>query len=76
MALQRSKIPMPADIKKRLANDGLMSAYNARPEYQQNDYLGWIIQARRGETRTKRLEQMLTELKDGTKYMKMDYKGE
>jgi hypothetical protein len=33
-----------------------MRAYQERPPYQQNDYIGWIIRARKPETRAKRLE--------------------
>jgi uncharacterized protein YdeI (YjbR/CyaY-like superfamily) len=52
-----------------------MSAYKARPPYQQNDYLGWIARAKREETRQRRLDQMLAELQDGATYMKMRWNG-
>ncbi len=48
-----------------------MSAYEARPAYQRNDYLGWITRAKRPETRSKRLHQMLDELAQGGVYMGM-----
>ena len=48
-----------------------MGAYEARPWYQRNDYLGWIARAKRPETREKRLSQMLEELRAGNVYMKM-----
>jgi uncharacterized protein YdeI (YjbR/CyaY-like superfamily) len=54
----------------------LMAAYEARPDYQRNDYLGWIAQARREETRRKRLDQMLDELERGDVYMKMAWRGD
>lgn len=50
---------------------GLMAAYNSRPPYQQNDYLGWIGSAKLEATRQKRLDQMIAELRDGKKYMNM-----
>ncbi|WP_148229283.1 YdeI/OmpD-associated family protein [Oceanithermus profundus] len=48
-----------------------MEAYRSRPPYQQNDYIGWITRAKRTETREKRFAQMLEELEQGDKYMKM-----
>ena len=62
---------MPDDIAARLDAAGLRAAYDARPPYQRNDYLGWIARAKRPETREKRIAQMLNELADGTVYMKM-----
>ncbi len=56
-----------------LTERGLMDAYHARPDYQQNDYIGWILRAKREAPREKRLLQMLEELKDGTRYMKMKW---
>jgi uncharacterized protein YdeI (YjbR/CyaY-like superfamily) len=50
-----------------------MGAYRSRPPYQQNDYIGWINHAKREETKAKRLNQMLAELTNGDKYMKMPY---
>ena len=53
--------------------ESLMVAYRERPAYQQNDYIGWINSAKRDETKQKRLNQMLAELKQGGVYMKMDH---
>jgi uncharacterized protein YdeI (YjbR/CyaY-like superfamily) len=63
--LKRPHYPMPAFVKKALEEQGLMAAYLERPAYQQNDYIGWITQAKRQETKDKRLFQMLDELKKG-----------
>lgn len=71
MSLKRAENPMPEDIAQRLDTAGLRAAYDARPAYQRNDYLGWIGRAKRAETREKRLVQMLDELKGGRLYMKM-----
>jgi uncharacterized protein YdeI (YjbR/CyaY-like superfamily) len=51
-----------------------MPAYRERPEYQQNDYLGWIARAKREETKDKRLAQMLDELEKGGVYMGMKWR--
>ena len=42
--------------------------------YQQNDYLGWIVGAKRKETTERRLKQMLAELERGDRYMNMRYR--
>lgn len=69
--LKRPRNPMPDFVKMALEENGLMNAYNERPAYQQNDYLGWISRAKRHETKMKRLQQMLDELREGGVYMKM-----
>ncbi len=66
---------MPAFVQDALNNHGLMNAYNARPPYQRNDYLGWIARAKLTTTRQKRLDQMLDELRCGKKYMNMAWPG-
>ncbi len=71
--LKREKYVMPTDIKRALVSGGLLGDYQARPAYQQNDYIGWITRAKLPATRTKRLEQMLTELRTGGVYMKMKH---
>jgi uncharacterized protein YdeI (YjbR/CyaY-like superfamily) len=73
--LTREIHPMPEDIRQLLKGRGLYDRYEARPPYQQNDYLGWIGQARREGTRSKRIEQMLDELEVGGLYMKMRWTG-
>ena len=64
---------MPGFVRDALKERGLMAAYQARPAYQQNDYLGWINRAQREETKQKRLRQMLDELEVGGVYMKMKH---
>lgn len=71
--LSRSIHPMPGFVEKALREHELMKAYYQRPAYQQNDYIGWINQAKRQETKQKRLNQMLEELRKGGVYMKMDH---
>ncbi len=72
--LTRTRHPVPAFIKKALLESQLVPAYHDRPAYQQNDYIGWIMQAKRESTRLRRLDQMLTELRRGGVYMKMAYR--
>lgn len=72
-SLKRPIYPMPEDVQDVLRNSGLEEAYNARPPYQRNDYIGWIERAKRDETRQRRINQMLDELEQGDVYMKMDW---
>lgn len=73
--LRRPRHPMPGFVRTALARRGLVAAFAARPPYQRNDYLGWIIRARRPATREKRLAQMLDELAAGDRYMNMAYRA-
>jgi uncharacterized protein YdeI (YjbR/CyaY-like superfamily) len=66
---------MPPAVRRALVEQGLLEAYRARPPYQRNDYLGWIARAKRDETRARRLEQMLAELRRGDRYMNMPYRS-
>ncbi len=58
-------------LQVALEGAGLFEAYEARPPYQRNDYIGWIERAKREETRDRRVQQMLDELAQGDVYMKM-----
>ena len=71
--LRRPVYPMPEFVRDALVEENLMDAYQNRPPYQRNDYIGWITRAKRPETQEKRLRQMLDELKGGTEYMGMKY---
>ena len=73
--LKRPRHPMPGFVKQALEERGLMEAYLERPAYQQNDYIGWINQAKRQETKEKRLRQMLDELEQGGVYMNMEHRA-
>lgn len=74
-ATPRPKAAMPPFVKRALEERRLTDAYRARPPYQRNDYLEWITEAKREDTRLKRLEQMLDELDRGDVYMKMPWKA-
>lgn len=69
----RQRNPMPEDIASALETEGLAARFAARPPYQRNDYIGWIVRAKRPHTREKRLLQMLSELRAGNAYMGMAY---
>jgi uncharacterized protein YdeI (YjbR/CyaY-like superfamily) len=73
--LKRHSQPMPDAVRAALKQRGLMAAYDARPAYQRNDYLGWIARAKREETKARRLAQMLDELEGGGVYMNMAWRG-
>lgn len=75
-SLKRPKHAMPDFMEEALTKHKLFGAYEKRPPYQQNDYVYWISSAKREETRLKRLNQMLDELKKGGKYMNMVYNGQ
>ena len=65
---------MPEDVRRALEERGVMAAYRQRPQYQQNDYVGWITRAKLPATRAKRLAQMLDELGRGGVYMHMRWR--
>jgi uncharacterized protein YdeI (YjbR/CyaY-like superfamily) len=71
--LKRPRHAVPGFVKQALKKRGLLDAYKKRPAYQQNDYIGWINEAKLPETRQKRLDQMLNELETGGVYMGMDH---
>jgi uncharacterized protein YdeI (YjbR/CyaY-like superfamily) len=73
--LKRKRYAMPDDIRESLVRNSLLQAYHNRPQYQQNDYIGWITHAKRDDTRRRRITQMLQELARGDRHMKMAYKA-
>lgn len=73
--MARPRYPMPDFIRKGLEQRQVIGAYDARPPYQRNDYVGWITRAKLPATQQKRLAQMLDELERGDAYMKMAYRA-
>lgn len=71
----RPRYPMPDFFRDAINARGLMNAYFARPDYQRNDYIGWINRAKLESTKQKRLNQMLDELERGGVYMRMKWNG-
>jgi len=66
---------MPDFFRDAINARRLMDAYLARPDYQRNDYIGWINRAKLESTKQKRLNQMLDELERGGVYMRMKWNG-
>ena len=66
---------MPDFFRDAINARGLMNAYLARPDYQRNDYIGWVNRAKLESTKQKRLNQMLDELERGGVYMRMKWNG-
>ena len=71
---RRAPIPMPDEVRFALEEAGVMEDYLRRPFYQRNDYLGWIMRAKRPETQQRRTDQMLDELARGGVYMGMEHR--
>jgi hypothetical protein len=71
---KRKENEMLPEIKTMLTESGLLDSFAERPYYQRNDYLGWIYSAKMESTKAKRIKQMLEELKQGDRYMNMEYK--
>ena len=71
--LKRPIYPLPDFIQSALLKHGLLEAYQKRPAYQQNEYIGWITRAKQQKMRENRLQQMLDELATGDRYMHMAY---
>jgi len=65
---------MPPDVSAALKSSHVRDDYEARPRYQRNDYVGWIAGAKSDETRRKRIDQMIAELKRGGVYMGMQHR--
>jgi uncharacterized protein YdeI (YjbR/CyaY-like superfamily) len=57
--------PMPGQVRAALAKRNLIDAFDARPDYQRNDYLKWIASANGVATKQQRIDQMLDELEKG-----------
>lgn len=74
-AQPRQRYEMPDELRQILVEHQLMEAYEARPPYQQNDYIGWIGRAKRAETKEKRIRQMLEDLASKQSYMGMPYQA-
>jgi len=71
----RPRYPMPDFFRDAINTRGLMDAYLARPDYQRNDYIGWVNRAKLETTKQKRLDQMLNELERGGVYMRIKWNG-
>jgi len=62
----RREIPMPADLAKALrGNRRALATFDALAPSHKREYLEWIVEAKRQETRTKRIATALTWLSQG-----------
>ena len=71
--MEQPRHPLPGDVEQALNERGLMAAFEERPAYQHNDYLGWIAEADGEEARRECIAQMLDELAHGGVYMGLPY---
>ena len=71
--MKRPRQPLPAEVDAALDDAGVRNDYDARPDYQRNDYLRWSAQAATDGTRAKRIQQMISELRTGGVYMGMEH---
>lgn len=60
--------PMPGNVRGALAKKKLTEAFEARPDYQRNDYLKWIALANGAAAKQQRIDQMLAELESGNAF--------
>ncbi len=61
-------------VRAALETHELRAGFDQRPWYRRNDYLGWICAAKREATKSKRLNQMLEQLRAGNVYMKVAWR--
>lgn len=70
---EKREFSLPKEFEKILDKEGLLDEYMKRPFYQQSGWIRWIESAKKPQTRVKRTNQMIAELKAGDKYMKMPW---
>ena len=68
---RRDLHPMPEFVMNALLTHQLLTAFNARPAYQRDEYLGWIGRAQPEGMQHQRLIQMLDELQRGDVFMSL-----
>ena len=62
---------LPQFVHEALQQHDLSSEFRIRPKHQQLNYLRWINSAQKSEVKIKRLNQMLSELKQGDTYLNL-----
>ena len=60
-------IETPADLKKLLKNEGLLAGFEKLSYTHRKEYIRWIEEAKKEETRQRRLEKSVAMLKTGVK---------
>jgi uncharacterized protein YdeI (YjbR/CyaY-like superfamily) len=64
--VRRAEIPMPADLKAALAEDAkARAAFEAFTPGRKREYLEWIVEAKRAETRARRIETTVQQSREG-----------
>lgn len=64
----RPALEMPADLAEAIsANEAASATFEAFPPGARRDYIEWIIEAKREETRAKRIAQAVTWMAEGKK---------
>lgn len=62
----RATLPVPADLAKALAKSKKAQAvFDAFPPSQRREYIEWLLEAKREETRARRLETALEWIAEG-----------
>jgi hypothetical protein len=57
---------VPSDMQKALTSDaGILERWNKLTPIQRNEWICWITIVKNNETRVKRIDRMVEELKDG-----------
>jgi uncharacterized protein YdeI (YjbR/CyaY-like superfamily) len=65
--IPRAEIPVPHDLQIELHDDPeAAAAFAALPPPRRNEYIDWILEARRPETRAHRVEETVRRVSGGT----------
>lgn len=60
----RAEIPVPHDLQRELQDDPeAAEAFAALPPSHRREYIDWILEAKRPETRTRRVEETARRVK-------------
>ncbi len=66
--IRRGEMPIPPDIQQKLMqNEKAWAIFKQLPPSHQRQYVGWIMSAKKDETRQRRLEEALSMLEKGQK---------
>jgi uncharacterized protein YdeI (YjbR/CyaY-like superfamily) len=66
--IRRGETPIPPDIQQKLRQDEqAWATFSKLPPSHQRQYVGWIMSAKKEETRQRRLEEALSRLAQGEK---------
>ena len=62
------RVAVPDELAEALAKDEVArAAFGALSPSHQREYAGWVAEARRAETRTRRVQQTLTRLRESAR---------